>query len=244
MPSKDTDLVLWQDDHILLVNKPAGWYSLPDGYHQESNHLAAVLMPTYGQLWIVHRLDHDTSGIMVLARNQQSHRELCQQFEHRQVIKVYHALVSNIPDWEERVVEVPLRIDGDRQHRTTVDYHKGKFARTNVRVMEQIGSYALIEARPETGRTHQIRVHLKEIDCPIIADRLYGDGKPLYLSSFKRGYRVNPTKPERPLLDRLALHAFSLRFRHPFNNGDMYFEAPYPKDFTVALRQLYKYHYL
>lgn len=239
--SEMDEALLWQDDHILVVNKPAGLLSIPDGFDPDLPDLRSTFEPMFGELWIVHRLDRDTSGVVMLARNGQAHRELCHKFEQHQVSKVYHALVVGNPDWNKRTVEQPLRINGDRQHRTVIDYQRGKYAHTQFCVLERFGRYTLIEAMPGTGRTHQIRVHLKAVGIPVVADALYGEGSSLFLSAIKVGYRMKKGKTERPLLDRLGLHARLITIEHPFSRKEMYFEAPYPKDIAVALRQLRRY---
>jgi RluA family pseudouridine synthase len=234
-------LVLFKDRDLLVINKPAGMLVLPDGYDPEAAHLKDILTPEFGDLWIVHRLDRQTSGVLLLARNSEAHRALNIQFENRQVTKVYHALVSGVPDWTRQMVELPLRADGDRRHRTVVDRRQGKTALTHFRVLERFGNYALIAAAPQTGRTHQIRVHLATLEHPIVVDDLYGDGHELYLSQFKRNYNASSRKAERPLLGRLGLHAFSMDFFHPKRKRNMAFQAPYPKDFSAALQQLRKH---
>lgn len=234
-------LVLFKDRDLLVINKPAGLLVLPDGYDPEAMHLKDMLIPEFGELWIVHRLDRQTSGVLLIARTAEAHRALNLQFENRQVTKVYHALVSGVPEWTRQTVELPLRADGDRRHRTVVDRHQGKDASTHFRVLERFGDYALIAVAPRTGRTHQIRVHLAALEHPIVVDDLYGDGQGLYLSQFKRSYNASGHKPERPLLDRLGLHAFSLDFAHPRRKRNMTFQVPYPKDFAAALLQLRKH---
>jgi RluA family pseudouridine synthase len=241
MQSKLDVVILWQDDDILVVNKPAGLRSVTDGYDSGLPYLSSVLSSTYGDLWVVHRLDLDTSGVVVLARNEKAHRELCQQFTRRQVSKIYHALVVGSPEWDNWSLELPLRVNGDRRHRTVVDFQRGKFARTHFKVLERFESYALIESKPETGRTHQVRVHLKEVGIPLVADGLYGRGESLFLSNVKPGYMKSKNKPERPLLDRMGLHARALTIKHPRSREVNYFEANYPKDLALALKQLRRY---
>lgn len=233
-------LVLQADDYILAVDKPAGLLSLPDGYNPDIPHLIALFEPEFGQLRVVHRLDQDTSGLVLLARSAEAHRKLNDQFSSREVEKVYHALVPGSPPWEEQRVTLPLLIDADRNHRTVVHPQKGKKASTRLRALERYGAYSLIEARPETGRTHQIRVHLAAQSMPICGDRLYGSGEGVFLSKVKPGYRPGRGE-ERPLIARLALHARSLAFTHPGTEEEVLIEAPYPKDFEAALRQLRKF---
>jgi len=218
------DLILYADSDLLVVNKPAGLPVLPDGYNPEAPFLKGLLQAEHGPLWVVHRLDKDTSGVLVLARNAPTHRSLNIQFEKRQVFKVYHALALGTPSWESQSVTLPLRADADRRHRTAVDTHSGKPAATDLRILERFGAAILIEAQPHTGRTHHIRVHLAAVGLPILADTLYGD----------RSAESNPA----PLIDRLALHAWRLSFTHPTTGLAAVFEAVYPIDFAAAVESL------
>ena len=232
--------ILHEDADILIVNKPSGMASVPEGYSSDQPDLVAMLEPGFGRVWVVHRLDKETSGAIVFARNEETHRNLSMQFEQRDVNKVYHALVVGQPDWTERKVLVPLVIDGDRHHRTLPDPDKGKPAVTQFNLLQRIRKYALLEARPETGRTHQIRAHAKFMALPIVCDTLYGDGEPIYLSTFKKGYRAKGDREERALIERLALHAFQLEIVHPSTGERVQFEAPYPKDLRATISQLGK----
>lgn len=233
------DIVLWVDDDLLVVNKPAGLPSLPDGYQAGVPHLRSVLEPIYGRLWMVHRLDRETSGVVVLARSPQVHRALNMQFQERQSVKAYRALVNGSPDWEERLLEASLLPDGDRRHRSIIS-KQGKPAITLFRVLERFSGYTLLEAQPKTGRTHQVRAHLAHLGSPIVADELYGDGEAIYLSALKPAYRGSKTE-EAALLGRLGLHAWSLAFAHPSSGEQVSFIAPYPKDFQTTLQGLRKY---
>jgi tRNA pseudouridine32 synthase/23S rRNA pseudouridine746 synthase len=237
---KAEEMVLWLDASIIVVCKPAGLPALPDGYDPDAPYLKSVLAPVFGPLWMLHRLDRDTSGILVLARTPEAHRAINTQFEQRQVEKLYHALVVGVPDWEEKIVNLRLRPNGDRKHRTVVDARQGKPSVTNLSVLERFRDRSLLEARPQTGRTHQIRAHLAAVGYPILADGLYGDGSGLFLSQLKPAYRAGRSD-ELPLLDRLALHARRLSFVHPMSGESLQIEAPYPKDFQAALRNLRKY---
>jgi RluA family pseudouridine synthase len=236
--------VLFEDESMLAVNKPAGLLSLPDGYIPDAPDLLTVLQPSFGDLWIVHRLDRETSGVVVLARNEKAHAALNGQFENRQVSKVYHALVTGNPIWTERSISAPLRIDADRYHRTLIDQEEGKPAETSFKVLERFGRqskrYTLVEAHPLTGRTHQIRVHLAALGVPVAVDALYGTKTPIMLSDIKRGYRGDP-ETERPLLDRLGLHACQLTVQHPVTGESITFEAPYSRDIAATLNQLRKH---
>ena len=212
-------LVMWADEALLIVNKPAGLPTLVDGYHPEAAFLVGLLKTAYNPLWVVHRLDRDTSGAMVFARSAAAHRVLNTQFEKRQANKCYHALALGEPAWEDQTIDLPLRADGDRRHRTIVDWQNGKASCTRLRVLERFKGCALVEATPLTGRTHQIRAHLAALGYPVATDALYGGEAQTWMA-------------------RLALHALSLAFFHPTHNERLTFEAPYPADFSDALRNL------
>ena len=214
--------ILYVDNALLVVNKPAGLPTLVDGYNPEKPYLVGLLKQTYDPLWTVHRLDKDTSGVIVFARTAAAHRHLNTQFEQRQANKVYHVLVFGSPPWETLTVDLPLRVDGDRKHRTVVDAKRGKPAVTGLRVLERLGIISEIEAAPHPGRTHQIRVHLAAQGYPIVADTLYGP----------------KLAPEAAPMERLGLHARSLSLAHPETGAEMHFEAPYPQDFAEALVKL------
>jgi tRNA pseudouridine32 synthase/23S rRNA pseudouridine746 synthase len=214
---------LWVDAALLVINKPAGLRSLPDGYDPSRPCVRALLEPHYGRLWMVHRLDKETSGVLVLARTAEAHRLLNTQFEQHQVRKCYHAIAAGSPEWEETTVRLPLRPNGDRRHRTVVDPTGGKPAVTHLHLLGRFPTACLIEARPETGRTHQIRAHLAACGLPILNDVLYGA----------------PNLPGLPL-DSLALHAWSLELTHPESGQTMHFEAPYPPTFKVVLNYLHQ----
>jgi RluA family pseudouridine synthase len=229
--------ILYQDDALLVVNKPAGLSTLPDGYNPSLPHIKSVLEQQAGPLWIVHRLDKETSGVLLLARSAVAHRSLNTQFEKHLVSKVYHALVVGTPEWQEKTVRLPLRPNGDRQHRTVIDPQAGKPAVTHLKVLERFGQYSLVEAIPETGRTHQIRAHLSALGLSIAGDKLYGK-------------RINPRAGEKvrrfqqghdPLIsltDRMGLHARSLEINHPLTEERQKFTAPYPAEIVAILQQL------
>ena len=212
--------ILYIDDNLLVANKPAGLPTLPDGYDRAAPYLGGELSAQYGRVWIVHRLDRATSGAIVVARTAAAHRALNLQFDAHTVTKIYHAIVIGVPDWDELTLDQPLRPDGDRRHRTVIDPQRGKPAITHVRVLKRFTGYALIEAQLETGRTHQIRAHLAAIVHPLMGDRLYGKTEP--------GEVIN----------RTALHSRLIAFAHPSTDERLQLEAPYPKDFEAALKDL------
>jgi RluA family pseudouridine synthase len=231
--------VLYSDDAILVVDKPAGLLSVPDRWDPEAPVASSALAEDWGKLLVVHRLDKDTSGVLIYARTPEAHRALSAAFESRSVKKVYRALVNGSPAWEETSCELPLKPDGDRLHRTIVDASRGKISATFFTVVARYRDRALVEAKPATGRTHQIRVHLAALGHPCLCDPLYGDGEPLLLSKLKKRWKGDPID-ERPLLSRAALHALSAEFAHPLSAAPLRVEAPLPKDMRAAISQLEK----
>jgi tRNA pseudouridine32 synthase / 23S rRNA pseudouridine746 synthase len=226
------EIVLYQDPAILVVNKPPGLLSLQDGYDRTLPHLTTVLAPEYGPLLIVHRLDRDTSGILILARTIVAHRSLNVQFQKRSVEKIYHTLVFGVPSWHEISANFPLRKNGDRKHRTVIDFKLGKKASTDFLLLEKFTQHSLIEARPHTGYTHQIRAHLAHLGFPVLADALYGSAE-----SANQGPAPDLLASPVPI-QRLALHACSITFTHPTRLDRVTFSAPYPTDFSNAILTL------
>jgi RluA family pseudouridine synthase len=227
--------LLYIDEVVLVVDKPAGLPTLVDGYHPEAPFLAGLLKQAYGRIWTVHRLDKETSGVIVFARTAEAHRALNTQLEQRQALKSYHALVNGVPAWQDFIADQSLLADGDRRHRTVVDERSGKPARTELHVLERFAGYALVEARPRTGRTHQVRAHLATLGHPLIADRLYGANQTRLASSLPPG---GAQAERQPFMDRLALHAWSLSFEHPSSRERLEIQAPYPPDFERAVEIL------
>jgi len=226
--------IIWSDDHIIVIDKPAGLLSIPDGYDLAAPHVKAVLSPHYEPLWIVHRLDRYTSGVMVIARSSSVHRQLNTQFQERQVKKAYIALVEGDPAWESKIIDLPLRENAGRQHRTVVDQNNGKPSVTHLKVLDRFGRYCLIQASPETGRRHQIRAHLSAAGFPIACDSLYGSETEIFPSNIVHNFSGESQSGE-PVLNRPGLHARSIELEHPITHIRSLFEAPYPRDIILIL---------
>lgn len=208
---------IYEDDHILVVDKPAGLSVLPDGWQKDSEYLVKLLEEQFGKIFIVHRLDKITSGVMVFARDAETHRALNIQFENHEAQKTYHAIVEGNPKWEEKVAKHPLRANVGHKHRTMVDDKNGKPSETRFRVIKRYQEAALIEAKPMTGRTHQIRVHAYALGHPLVEDVLYG-------------------ARDQYGLPRPMLHAQTLSFIHPSTEERVKFSAAHPDDFEEALK--------
>lgn len=227
--------IIFVDDAILVINKPAGFLSIPDGYHPEYPHLRSILESTFGRLYIVHRLDKDTSGVMVLARTPDAHRSLNLQFDRRTTHKEYQALIHGSPVWDDLRVDSPLTVNGDRSHRTRVIPGKGKSASTDFHVSLHWLEASLVTAIPHTGYTHQIRSHLSSIGYPILFDSLYTS--PGLRDKAVAFYDSMGFSPD---VFRPMLHAFRISFSHPSSGNDVDFTSPLPDDFQQVLSRLNK----
>jgi 23S rRNA pseudouridine1911/1915/1917 synthase len=262
--------VLFEDARVLVVDKPAGVASEPERWAPELGCMAGALLayalesagegPMDFRPRLLHRLDKDTSGVLVAAKDLEAERLLRTAFEMGDVQKTYLALVEGEwPDEDELVLDGELGEEaelsrrerrargkaGRRGHRMAVLPKGGKPAVTRVSVAERFRGFTMLCCRPETGRTHQIRVHLAHAGFPLAVDPLYGRRDELLLSELKRNYRSKPGRPERPLMDRLTLHAARIRLPDPAastsaSGGFLEIEAPVPADFQRITRQLAK----
>ena len=231
---------IYSDNDIVVLNKRSGLLIAADRYNPDEPRLDLIAEKEFGKLYAVHRIDKDTSGIIIYARNPEAHKNLSLQFEKRLVDKTYHCLVHGHPVWETLHVTIPLLPDGDAKHRTTANKKIGKPSVTDFRVVGNCGQFSWIEAKPKTGRTHQIRVHLSQSGFCIVCDPLYsGNQKPIRLSEIKRNWRGDQFE-EQPLLSRLGLHAYKITFTHPTTGEKMTFTAPYQKDMEALRKQLSK----
>jgi 23S rRNA pseudouridine1911/1915/1917 synthase len=238
MALKLTDHTIFQTESFIAINKPAGLLTIPDREGKEVS-LKTILQERFGQVFTVHRLDRETSGVVVFALNESMHKHLSQQFENRETRKIYNGLVLGKPAEEEGVIQEPIAEHPNKKGLMTV-WRKGKESITEYKLLENFRYYSWMEFRILTGRTHQIRVHMKHLGHPIACDPLYGDGKPLLISEIKRNYKLSQSADEeRPILSRLALHAAQLSFKG-IDGEDILLEAPLPKDLRASINQLGK----
>lgn len=196
-----------------------------------------LLSETYAEgLSACHRLDKETSGCLLYAKNAEAYRKAAMQFEQREIKKLYHTFVQGVHAFDHKEVDLPIRALA--KGGVVTDLFKGKSALTFFDTIKCYRAHTLVACQPITGRMHQIRVHLSKLDAPIINDGLYG-GQPLYLSALKRNYKLKKWEEEKPLIQRFALHAFQLEF-HTFDTC-IQVEAPFPKDLSALHRQLEKH---
>ncbi len=232
--------VLFEDEHVLVLNKEAGTLTIPDRYDQELANLKSMLKARYGDIFVVHRLDRDTSGAILFAKTAEAHKTLNRQFQQRTVGKIYHAILAGVVQQDEIPIDIPLmphpKIKG-----LMAPSVRGKESLTIVRPLQRFRMATLAECDMRSGRQHQIRVHCAAIGHPLLVDAEYGRSEGFMLSSIKRRYNLAKNTEERPLIARNTLHSYRLEFTHPFTGETLRFEAAYPKDFRATLQVLAKY---
>ena len=236
----------------MALNKPSALLTSPDRYDPNRPNLMKLLHAGIADskpwakerglsyLMNAHRLDFETSGVILLAKSKPVLVQLANLFGSEKPIKSYSALVQGCPTTDQFQVDAKLAPHPVKVGLVRVDPRHGKRASTTFEVRERFDGWTLLSCRPLTGRTHQIRVHLRHAGLPIIGDSLYG-GKPLWLSRLKQDYHLKRDQEERPLIGRVALHAEELTLPHPVTGQSVAIEAPWPKDFTVALKYLRRF---
>ena len=231
--------VIFENEEFIAINKPAGLLSIPDRMGQDIS-LKQLLKEKFGEIYTIHRLDRATSGIIVFAKDEATHAALSQKFEGREVEKFYVGLVSGSPVQSKGTVDAAIAEHPGKATKM-MTHAKGKPSITDYEVLEKFRSYTWVQFQIHTGRTHQIRVHMQHIGNPIACDDVYGDGKPLLLSSIKgKKFKLSDNVlEERPILSRLALHSWKLNFE--LNGTSHQLEAEIPKDLKATLQQLRKW---
>ena len=232
--------ILFEDEFIVVLNKEAGVLTVADRFNFESLHLQSFLRNKYGEIFTIHRLDRDTSGVICFAKDAESHKNLSAQFEGREVEKHYKAIVEGIPP-DHGIIDEALAESQTKRGVMKV-YKKGKPSVTEYWLSKSYTRCSLLDVQIYTGRMHQIRVHLAYIGFPLFVDPVYGRRESFLLSEIKgKKYRSGKySDEERPLISRQTLHSSKLVFNHPFTNARMTIEAPMPKDMTAMLKQMEK----
>lgn len=233
--------ILYEDDDLVIINKPPKYLTLPDRYNISKPSLLGFLRKKYTEIFVVHRLDKETSGVLCFAKNAVAHKNLCQQFERRTTEKIYLALLEGHLFEKEGVIDKPIAPSSVIKGKMVIK-KSGKSSITHYKMIEEFKHYSLVEANIKTGRTHQIRVHFESHGNPIAVDSIYGRQSGFYLSQVKlKKYRSGKYEEEQPLMNRTTLHAYRLTFAHPTTGEKMQFEAPLHKDFSAVLKQLRKW---
>jgi 23S rRNA pseudouridine1911/1915/1917 synthase len=239
--------ILFEDEHLVVVNKPPGMVVHPARGHW-SGTLASALQFHFGSTLstsggpsrpgIVHRLDRDTSGVILVARSDTAHAKLARQFAERTIEKEYYALVSGGPVLDRDMIDCPIGFHPHQREKMAIrrDDVESRPAQTYFEVVERFEGFAALKLVPKTGRTHQIRVHLSHIGCPVLCDKQYG-GR----SQITRGEIRRDASDQLLLLDRQALHARRLKFRHPEDARVIEIEAPITADMQAVLDELRTY---
>ncbi len=232
--------ILFENDDLVALNKPPGMLSIPDRMQSEPS-LKDLLVNRYGVIFTVHRLDKDTSGVILFAKNETAHKYLSLQFENRETEKYYVGLVQGTLAKKEGIIEEAI-IEHPVKKGLMTTAKKGKPSVTEYKVLEEAGGFSLLEFRILTGRTHQIRVHMKFLGHTIVCDELYGNPDPVLLSSIKKkNFKLSQSEEtERPMLARLGLHSHRLLFKDT-SGQVLALEAPVPKDIKALMTQLKKW---
>lgn len=232
--------IIYEDDYLVVVNKAAGMLTVADRFQQESVHLQSLLRNKFGQIFTIHRLDRETSGIVCFAKDAETHRLLSQIFEEREVEKYYAAFVEGCPP-EEGTIDEPLAMSETKPGTMKV-YKKGKPSLTTFQLIKSYQNFSHLRIRIHTGRMHQIRVHMAYIGFPLFIDQVYGRRSEFKLSELKgKKYRIGKYgEEEKPLISRLTLHAEELSFIHPYTHAKIKFEATLPKDMKALIQQAEK----
>jgi 23S rRNA pseudouridine955/2504/2580 synthase/23S rRNA pseudouridine1911/1915/1917 synthase len=230
--------IIFENEHFVALNKPAGMLSIPDRTQSEPS-LKDLLIQKYGSIFTIHRLDKETSGIILFAKDEETHKYFSKQFEERSVEKFYVGLIHGSLPNESGTIDAPIMEHPIFKGQMVVNKN-GKQSITDYSVMEDLSKYSLVKFQLHTGRTHQIRVHAKNIGHPLVCDPLYGDSKPVLLSSIKKKFKLSKhDDEERPLLNRVGLHSYQLKFKDAEGNTfDLIAELP--KDIRALIQQLKK----
>lgn len=233
--------ILFENEQYVFVNKPSGILSIPDRHNADIPSVTGILRKMYPEIFIIHRIDRETSGCICFAKDAITHQFTSQLFEKRAVQKTYRGIVHGNVIPEHGMLEQAIMEHPTIKGKMMVHAKQGKACLTEYHVLEAFGLYSYVSFTLHTGRTHQIRVHCSDMGHPLVCDGLYGNAQPVYISAMKKKYNLSKISlEEQPIIQRIALHAYSLSFTdHAGNN--LAVEAPVPKDMGAMLNQCRKW---
>ncbi len=235
---KDLDII-YEDEQIVALNKPANLLTIPDRYNSQLVSLSSLLNEKYGEIFVVHRLDFGTTGLILFARTKEVHSFLNEQFYKRNITKIYSAVLSGVLQQDTLEIDIPL-LQNPNKKGGVIPSVRGKNSLTILNVEKRYRSSTLVSAKLLTGRQHQLRAHSAAIGHPLLVDDFYGGGKEFLVSSVKKRFNLKKNTEEKPIISRPTLHSREIIFTHP-SKGEMKLEAKYPKDFSALLQILSKY---
>jgi RluA family pseudouridine synthase len=238
--------IVYEDGDLLVANKPARMRVIPDRWNKTIPNLRDLLNDYLSKkkelkkqvVWVVHRIDADTSGLVLFALNAQMHQQLNNAFQNKSVKKTYHAIVKGSPDQIQGKIDFPLQPKKGKMQ----IHSQGKPSVTEYRVVEKFRDYSMLEVYPLTGRTHQIRIHLQAMGFPLAVDSIYGDNCELTISDLKASVTKKKQEEKTAIISRLTLHACELEFDHPVRGDRLHWLAEYPKDLLALLNTLRKWN--
>lgn len=234
--------IIFEDEHIVVVNKQAGMLTIPDRYAPDKVNLYQLLQKAQDEIFVVHRLDKETSGILLFAKSSEAHKQFSQLFANRQIRKFYLTVVDGQPYNEEATIDKPIAPTPNHKDRMRID-KRGKESVTKYKVLQRYKDFSSLEVEILTGRTHQIRVHLESEGIPLACDPLYSRRQALFAADIKgRKFKGKTNKEIRPLISRSILHAWKLEFTHPSTQKQIKVEAQIPKDIRAVISQLDKWN--
>lgn len=232
--------ILYEDDHYVIINKPSGLLSIPDRHNATIPSAAAWLRSRYPSIYILHRLDKETSGVLCFAKDEETHRYTSQLFEHRHLKKFYSGIVYGTLSIPEGRIEDPIMEHPVIKGKMMIHHKQGKPSVTDYKTLESFGLFSFMRFDIHSGRTHQIRIHMQNAGHPIVCDALYGKPDPVFISTLKHRYKLGKDEEEKPMLSRMALHASQIIFTDA--QGKLIdVSAPLPKDMDALLKQCRKW---
>ena len=229
--------ILFDDEHLIAVNKTADMLTIPDRYNAKIPNLQNILTTKYDEIFTIHRLDKGTSGVVLFAKDAETHKAMNALFQEQEIEKIYDAVTDGYFSEEPIEIDIPLMTDPNKKGRT-IPSARGKASLTKAKLVKQYKHCALLKCMLVSGRPHQLRVHMSAIGTPLLVDSFYGKRTEFFVSEFKKRFKLKKRTEELPLISRQTMHASSLKFNHPVSGDEVLIEAPYPKDFRALINVL------